>query len=252
VCSSDLCPYPLVQGNRWRVRSAGHVFAEIEDIVERHKIHNILFRDATFTLDRKRAEAICNFIIEKKLKVSWWCETRINCIDSGLLTLMKQAGLKGMNIGVETGDPEVMRELAKAGVTFNKLAALRESAKKAGVRLHFLLMVGLPGESKSSLYETFRLVGKLRPESAGVTIVTPYTGTPLYDEAEKKGWIEAADWKNFGGHQGVMHTDRLSRRGLIFARNMIELEQMLLQRGNRAGALGAGALQGIFYLWANL
>ena len=246
------CPYPLVQGSHWRARSPKHVFAEIEDIVERYKISKILFRDATFTLDRKRAEMICNFIIEKNLKVSWWCETRINCIDSNLLLLMKQAGLKGMNVGVETGDPEVMKEQAKAGVTFNKLIDLRESAKKIGVRLHFLLMVGLPGESKSSLYETYKLVGKLRPESIGVTIVTPYPGTPLYEEAKKKGWIETANWKNFGGHQGVMHTDKLTRRSLIFTRNIIELEQIMLQQGNRLGALGAKLLQGIFYLWANL
>jgi len=75
---SYYCPYPLVQGKKWRFRSPEHVVQEIEDIVKRHKIRKILFRDATFTFNIKRAEEICELILYKDLSIDWWCETRID------------------------------------------------------------------------------------------------------------------------------------------------------------------------------
>ncbi len=246
---SFYCPYPLVQGTRWRARSAEHVVAEIEEIVRKYKVRKILFRDATFTLDRKRTERICSLILEKGLNIAWWCETRLNCIDPQLIQLMKQAGLQGMNVGVETGDPHVMRDRAKAGVTLDQVISIREAAKKQSVRLHFLLMTGLPEESKYSLFETLELIRKVQPDSIGVTIVTPYPGTPLHEEAIRKGWIEITDWNRFDGHQGVMHTDKLSRLDLELAQKMIMASHIFLKKENLLGRIAAKFLEGVFFLW---
>ncbi|HNX81484.1 MAG TPA: radical SAM protein [Candidatus Omnitrophota bacterium] len=218
---SYYCPYPLVQGNTWRFQSAGRVIAEIENIVRVHGLHNILFRDAVFTLNKDRVLAICNEIIQKKIDFRWWCETRVDCLSEELLVAMKKAGCQGMNIGVETGDPEVMKREAKIGLTITKLEQLRAQARRIGLRLHFLLMLGLPHESRRSLYKTYSLVSYLKPDSIGVCIITPYPGTPLFAEAKEKGWIETYDWSLYGGHSPVMHTDMLSAQELVYVRDTI-------------------------------
>lgn len=215
------CAYPLVQGRKWRHRSPGHVLKEIEDIVSTHKISRILFRDATFTMDRQRTLAICGLIIAGKLKIQWWCETRVDCLDEELMQKMREAGCEGINIGVESGDTEVMETQAKIGLTLKKLKFIRDKAKEAGLRLHFLLMVGLPKETKRSVYSTYRLIAELKPETIGVTILTPYPGTPFYFEAREKGWIETENWTEFGGHMPVMHTDTLSSADMYYAQQML-------------------------------
>jgi radical SAM superfamily enzyme YgiQ (UPF0313 family) len=182
---------------------------EIEDIAGRG-IRAILFRDACFTFDRKRCVEICEAMIEKFPGLAWWCETRVDCLDPELMALMKRAGCRGMNIGVETGDRELAETRTKIGLTLPRLSKIRDAARAEGLKLHFLLMIGFPGETRDSLYRTYGLVRDLRPESAGVCIVTPYPGTPLYLEAEEKGWIESRDWSLYGGHSAVMHTDTLS------------------------------------------
>jgi radical SAM superfamily enzyme YgiQ (UPF0313 family) len=98
------CPYPLVQGKKWRAMSASRVFREMAEIVRKYGIRDILFRDATFTLQRERAIDICELVIASGLEVTWWCETRVDCLDEGLLETMKAAGCKGINVGIETGD----------------------------------------------------------------------------------------------------------------------------------------------------
>ncbi len=228
---SYYCPYPLVQGRKWRAQTPERVVKEIEDVVYNHQIKRILFRDATFSLDKSRVEQICDLIVQKSLKVEWWCETRVDCLNSRLMEKMKQAGCQGINIGVETGDSEVMEKQAKIGMTFEKLKVVRKITKQLGLRLHFLLMMGLPRETKKSLYETHKLIYDLKPETIGITIVTPYPGTQLYTEAKEKGWIETEDWTKFGGHSPIMHTDNLSSQALLEAQKMIYQGFSLSRKG---------------------
>jgi len=248
---SYYCPYPLVQGKKWRARSPEHVVWEITDIVNNYEIKRILFRDATLTLDKLRVEKICDLIIQKKLDVEWWCETRVDCLDEKLMQKIKQAGCQGMNIGVETGDPEVLGTQAKIGMTMEKLKLIRETAQQLELRLHFLLMIGLPKETKKSLYETYRLVCALKPETIGITIVTPYPGTQLYTEAKEKGWIETEDWTRFGGHLPVLHTDNLSSQDLLKARRMIHQGFSLLHKGLVEGWVRSKLWDYRFKRWAS-
>lgn len=225
------CPYPLIQGNKWRAMSAIRVYEELVDIVCRHKIEKVLFRDAVFTLDKKRTIEICQKIIENKLHFSWWCETRINCLDQELLEMMKRAGCRGINIGVETGDVSVMAKQGKPGVNIDQLIALKKMADSVGIKLHFLLIIGLPQETGSSLYSTFKLVKDFNPYSLGVTVITPYPGTKLYREALKKGWIETQEWSKYSGNLATMHTDNLTSWQIKIVQKAVQAEMLLLKKG---------------------
>jgi len=245
------CAYPLVQGKKWRHRSPEHVLKEIEDIVHSYKISRIFFRDATFTMDKERTLAICDLIIARKIKIQWWCETRVDCLDEELMRKMRAAGCEGINIGVESGDTEVMETQAKIGMTFRKLKHIRETGRVLGLKLHFLLMVGLPKETKESIYKTYRLVAKLRPETIGITILTPYPGTPFYFEAKEKGWLETENWTEFGGHMPVMHTDTLSSEDLNYARNMLNRIFYCLSRPGYLSRVKAKILGLRLKIWAS-
>jgi len=245
------CPYPLVQGREWRAMSPERVYKELADIVRKHKIDKVLFRDATFTLDRRRTIEICQKIIRGKLKFSWWCETRINCLDEELLKIMKKAGCKGINIGVETGDSKIMEIQGKPGVSLAQLGEIKKAADKTGIKLHFLLLIGLPKETRRSLYQTFKLIRKLKPYSLGVTVVTPYPGTPLWDEAKKKGWIETKDWSVYSGNLPAMHTDNLKSWEIKLVQKLIQGESFLLKKG-LWGKTGLLIEQLLFKIWSFL
>ena len=245
------CPYPLVQGKVWRAMSPQRVILEINDIVKNHKINRILFRDATFSLDRNRTISICEKIINSKLKIAWWCETRLNCLDEELLKLMKQAGCKGINIGVETGDPAVMEMQGKPGVSLAQLEKIKQITDKLKIKLHFLLLIGLPKETRKSLLLTFKLIKRLKPYSLGVTVVTPYPGTQLYKDALKNKWIETQNWSRFSGGLSTMHTDNLSATEMKLAQKMLIAELLFLEKGFW-GQLGLQLESLFFTLWAKI
>jgi len=166
--------------------------------------------------------------------------------------MMKKAGCKGINIGVETGDPHVLESQAKTGVSIEMLTKVRSFCKSVGIKLHFLLMLGLPGETKTSLYRTFKLVQKLGPESIGTTVVTPFPGTPLYNEAKENGWLETEDWGRYGSHYPVMHTDILSAQDILKAQNMIRRGFRLMNSKSFKNAIKLGLLSYYFRFWAGV
>jgi radical SAM superfamily enzyme YgiQ (UPF0313 family) len=212
------CPYALVQGRKYRFRSVANVIAEISDIVKRHAVKKILFRDATMTLKKDRTLELCSSL--EKLKIEWWCESRVDCLGEELLEAMKRAGCLGVNLGVESGDDSLV-ESSKKGLDFGHLADIVSAAKRIGIRLHLLFMMGLPVETKGSFWKTYALIKKLKPESVGVTIVTPFPGTPLYADALKNGWIKDRDYAHYGSHYAVMKTAKLSRLRISAAYRLV-------------------------------
>lgn len=218
---SYYCPYPLVQGKKWRAMSAERILAELKSIVHEHEIHNVLFRDATFTLKKQRIRDLCDLIKTNDLTFDWWCETRIDCLDIELLDSMRSAGCAGINVGIESGDDGILTDIAKQGTTVSEIAEITKHCKNLGIKLHYLLMVGLPGETRDSLFETFKLVGEMEPESIGITTVTPYPGTALFEDAVTNGWIVESDLNTYGGHGFNMVVEGLSADDLVFARSKI-------------------------------
>lgn len=244
------CPYPAIEGKKWRPRSAASVAAELEDIATRQGLRKVLFRDATFTLDKARAKEICRAVIARGLDLEWWCETRVDCLDDELLDLFFRAGLKGFNVGIESGDEGLRSGSLKTGVSMEKIEWFLKACRRLGLRQHFLMTAGLPGETRGTFLNTFRMLARLRPDSFHFTFVTPYPGTPLFEEARRRGWIVSGDWSRYGADTPVMRSDNLDVDELVFARTkLMELRHWLSSRESDASER-LGRLEAEFERWA--
>ena len=241
------CPYPLVEGTKWRHQSPERVMTELRTIVEELGITKIYFRDATFTLNQSRIERLCDLIVAAGWKIEWTCETRVDCLGDAVLEKMRAAGCVGVLIGVESGDEEVMHHReGKKGLTVPRLAHLRAKARELGIKLHFLLIVGLPRETRRSIVDTYDLIRRYEPDTIGVTIITPYPGTPLHEQARAAGWIESFDWQRYGGPNVGMHTPHLAREDLVIGKQFLDEGFALLQKrqiGGRSRPLEAMAAE---------
>lgn len=214
------CPYPLTQGKTFRARPAAHVVAELKDCASRG-LKSVLFRDATFTLDKARVHEICRLIRAEQLDLKWWCETRINCLDEALLESMAGAGCRGINFGIESGDDEVLAKGAKQGVDVEKIRRVLAAVHAHGIHSHLLVVVGLPEETRASIANTYDLLTQLPARTLGVTGVTPFPGTELWKQAVAKNWLEELAWDHYGGNHTVMRTDHLSSADIRYAGLML-------------------------------
>ena len=66
-----------------------------------------------------------------------------------------------------------------------------------GIETLGYFMIGAPTETKEDIIETINFAKKINPDYAHITILTPYPGTLIYQQALSEGVIEEDYWKKF-------------------------------------------------------
>jgi len=198
------CPYSCIYcaskkiwDKKVRFRSPDNVIRELIYLKEKFNSPILYFVDDTFTLKKDRAKEICRGIIERNLDLKWKCDTRVDCIDYELVSLMKQAGCIRIKIGVETGSEKIMKKIKK-GLTKDKIRKGVEIIKKVGLPLTVYLMAGFPGETNDDIRQTIEFGKEIDADYYSLSIVAPYLGTEIYDKFLSSGnKIDKEHWEYF-------------------------------------------------------
>jgi len=199
--SSRGCPYKCIfcdrphLGKKFRAISASKVLDEIKSCVDLN-IREIFFYDDTFTVNKDRVMEICDQLISQKIDIKWDIRARVDTVNEKMLKIMKKAGCSRIHFGVEAGSSEMMRVLKK-GITRKQAVNAFHSAKKAGIETLGYFMIGCPEETRSQMYETLNFALQLKPDFAHFAILTPFPGTPLYNDCLKTGLYDHDYWKDF-------------------------------------------------------
>ncbi len=228
------CPYPVGYGGFWRGRSPENVLDEIHLYADDFHVKSILFRDQVFTFDMKKTEQICKGIVEREIDIQWRCETRVDRLSKELMKVMKDAGCIGLHLGVESGDSKILSGIGKHGVNIDMVKKVFADADELEIETGAFFMIGLPGETRQSIWKSFKLAMDLNPDFVHLGVVTPYPGTELYRLAEEKGWILTRDWTKYTGFEVVMRTDDLSKeeikRALEYWKTCVVYRRKTLQK----------------------
>ena len=175
------CSSWLAMGSKYRWRSADSVLAEIRELVEVHKVDHIVFEDDTMTLRRSRMVEICNALIEMPNSPSWYCLSRVDTMDLELARLMRKAGCRMVNFGIESGSPEILEKIGKK-ISLDKAVDAIAACTKAGLRTQCTFIVGFPFDTDETMELTYRAACRIKPTIAMFFPLTPYPGTRVFDE----------------------------------------------------------------------
>ncbi|MCU0595770.1 MAG: B12-binding domain-containing radical SAM protein, partial [Desulfobacterota bacterium] len=183
VISSRGCPYKCIfcakAGMKYRLRSAQKVVDEIQLLKEKLRVDAINFLDLTFTANPKHVRAVCQEIIQRDLKIKWWCESRVN-IPLELLDIMKAAGCVALVIGVESGSSRVLSTISK-NISTAAVLAFCERCIELGIIVQPYFMFSHPGESREDVQQTLELILRLekRKSSCSFQPTMIYPGTEI-------------------------------------------------------------------------
>ncbi len=196
------CSWPQVMyGHDYRVRSPQNVVDEMEYCKEKYKPGEVFFDDDTFTIGRKRVEAICDEMLARRLDMVWTCMGRVDNVDRALLDRMYGAGCRKIKFGVETGSPAIIENIRKK-IDLGRVREVFAEAKEAGLEVHGTFMIGLPGETRDTVRETIELACSLDQDSIQFSIATPFPGTEFFAQCRQNNWLVTTDWSNYDGNFG--------------------------------------------------
>ena len=166
------CSYPyLFDDTVCRRKSAARV-AEEWGAYARQGVTHVSCLDSTFTHPRERVAELCERLLADGTRLQWICYGRADDLaDPALCRLMARAGCLQVQVGVESGSPEILRAMNKRCSPQAAVAALG-ACREAGISTFVTVIVGFPGETPATVRETYALLREARPDFAYPTPLT--------------------------------------------------------------------------------
>jgi radical SAM superfamily enzyme YgiQ (UPF0313 family) len=191
------CGIPSLADRKWRHRSPEHVLGEMQQLND-EGYRSIYLTDDQFLLNSKRIGAICQGIIDRKLKFSWGCEGRVDSIATDQFPIMARANCNFLAFGVEAGTQKVLDRLKKRQ-TLEQVGHAVSEAKRYGIEtIHGFFLIGSPEETEEEILESFRFAARLKLDTFGFNRLCVYRGTPLWQDYVEQGIIDdERDWKKW-------------------------------------------------------
>jgi len=183
----------------WRPRTAEQVLKDLEIIKSKDYFKNkkLRFWDENFFVDINRVKAVIDGMLRRDLIIPW--ETTVRCnylrsgmIDDAFMAKLKQSGCYLLSFGAESGCPRILSKIKK-DISPEDIINSAKMSLKYDIIPQYSFMIGLPGETKSDMMATLKLIDKLVNLSDKIQILgpqafRPYPGSPLYEECLEAGW----------------------------------------------------------------
>lgn len=210
----EFCATVRMHGRKFRMRSPRNIVDELEFLNKTYGVKKFTFCDDAFTVDPERTKELCSLILERKLKIKWNCGTRIDMLTKSLLLTMREAGCISVWSGVESGSQKVLDAMHK-GITTEQTIRVYKWIAEIGLKPVPNVILGFPGETKESAWETIKFVEKISQDEVGFfNIATPFPGTPLYDLVKEKGWLRVTNFDKYDTVTPIFETPWLSMKEL--------------------------------------
>lgn len=245
VITSRGCPYTCSYCDRsvfrrtYRYNSPEYMVEYLSYLQKRFNIKHVNIYDDTFTLKRQRVIDFCELKIRAGLKMTFNCAARTEQLDLEMLKVMKKAGCWMISLGIETGDPELLkrhRSYLPKDEMDNPLDNIREMVyqiKRAGMRVKGLFMLGLPGETEESISKSMDYVFSLPLDEFNLSKLTPFPGAPMYGDIREHGHFEE-NWEQMNALNFIFvpkgfSKDRLEELYRDFYRRYFSRPKILLK-----------------------
>ena len=120
-------------------------------------VENIRIIDEMFLLNPKYYKPFCEGLIERGYgeKLRMWAYSRVDTIRRpDILNLVREAGIRWLGIGIESGDKNVRLEVSKGKFEDVDIKKVVRQVEGAGINVMANYIFGLPTDTKESMRKT--------------------------------------------------------------------------------------------------
>ncbi len=198
-CMFCLWPQVVYSEHKHRKRDPVDVVDEMEWLIKKFNFKAVYFDDDVFNIYKDHVISICEQINKRGIKIPWAAMARADFMDEELLSLLAGAGLFAIKYGIESANHRVLK-LCKKNLNLAKTKKMIAYTKKLGIKVHLTFCLGLPGETKQSVYDSVDFIGVTRPDSLQFSLATPFPGTDYFRYLEKNGSKLSKSWADYDGN----------------------------------------------------
>jgi radical SAM superfamily enzyme YgiQ (UPF0313 family) len=193
----SFCAVPRFSGSKLVPRDPVEVVDEIEYLVREHGVEELQLFDDNFNCNLEYAKRVLREWVKRDLPVIWKAAVGlwIHNYDDEWLTFLERSGCYQVGFGIESGSQKIL-DLANKRVTLDQIHHVLEMYQAHGISTFGFFVLGLPGETRETIRETIRFACSLPLDHMHAGLLTPYPGSPLFDQALASG-MSPPDWSQF-------------------------------------------------------
>lgn len=172
-----------------RFRSPENAMKCIETLLSLYpQIEYFNFRDAIFNMYPEWFDEFID-LYRERVHLPFTCNLRFDVLTEDTVRRMSEAGCYLIDIGVESGNPEIRTKYLKRFMTDEEMINASAWLKKYHIRTLTYNILGLPYEDLKSALMTVKLNAKLHADKMIPNIFYPYPMTVLHDIAKDAGFV---------------------------------------------------------------
>jgi len=192
------CSVSNFNGRGVRHKNTVTLIDELKILKNDFGINHIMWLDDDFFHDKKEKINLFNEMVKHNLNMTWDCTNGLiasSCTED-IISAAEESGCIGVNIGVESGNPVILKAIKKPGTidTFLKAAEVFHKYQKINTRV--FLMIGFPHETYQMINDTYQLALDMALDWYNITIYEPLPNTSLFNDMIKEGLINEYDYGN--------------------------------------------------------
>ncbi|OGR27024.1 MAG: hypothetical protein A2277_15370 [Desulfobacterales bacterium RIFOXYA12_FULL_46_15] len=178
----------LTFGNKITSYSNQSIIRHMCYVNERYNVNRFSFVDDNFLNHPGKADEFVDLLMQQDVDFKWRFQGRADRISPEFVKRASAAGLFDISFGIESADPEILKQYGKKldiGKALDKLMAIKDI-----ININCNFIVGAPGETWDSIKKSEAFIKQLKLKTVNAGILMLFPGTALYLEALKKGYIK--------------------------------------------------------------
>jgi anaerobic magnesium-protoporphyrin IX monomethyl ester cyclase len=181
--SCAFCGFPQHAG-KYQTADLAAVEQELNSLNKIQSLKHVDFVDDTFNVPPERFKDIVRMIIKNKYKFTWHSQFRCQYADREMVQLMKESGCKGVFLGIESGNNQILKNMNKA-VTVEQYRKGIQWLNEYGILTFGCFIVGFPGETDETARDTFNFIEDSGLDFCRAQLWFCDPVTPIWDQREK-------------------------------------------------------------------
>jgi len=155
------CSYPVLEGSAIRPRNPIAVVDDIEILINDHNAKYIFFTDSVFNDDEESYLEVVTEMKKRNIYIPWTAFFKPEGLKDKHVELMKETGLKGVEIGADASTDRTLMKLGKR-FRFKDIVACNDLFARHGIATAHFFMFGCPGETKETVIQGLENIKNLK------------------------------------------------------------------------------------------
>lgn len=192
ILTSRSCPHHCTfcfhpEGDFYRVRDLDDVFRELDHLLQRLPVRQILFADELIGISMDKLKEFCGRI--KAYGLPWTTSFRVTDITREKAVMMKQSGCRAVLLGLESASNKILDSMRK-GIRIEQSEKALEILTEAGIATAGGFIFGDPEETMETFFETANWYLEHPQYNISFGPLKYYPGTNIYWRAVEENKIK--------------------------------------------------------------